>query len=1104
MTVSSQTRKAGPYSGTGSTGPFTFSFKVFQASDMLVVKADSSGTETTLVLTTDYTVSLNADQNANPGGTITLISALASGYKLIISSQVPYLQETDLTNQGGFYPEVITDALDKLTIEVQQIKLDTDRAAKVPLTSTISTDDLTADLIRLADSADNIDTVANNIGDVNTVAVNISDVNTVADNIADITNFANRYQGAQATDPSTRINGDPLQNGDLYFNTTYNEMRVFSDAAWRSTINYAATVERFNGTGSETVFDLSAAPLGENNTQIYISGVYQQKNTYSVTGTTIRFDTAPPSGTGNIEVVIFQSLIASTETDSSLVQYVPQGTGGVTRTVQARLRDRVSYNDYSSLRAALETGKRVLIPSSVTSISISTTDSPYILPYLDRIDAEAGLTLNLASGTHTTSTGSIANIGQNNNITLTGANVVSTTLSSIASVSGSAGNWTVKINVADTTGIAVGDVIQINDVAPGKILFSSASLTRRPYSNEMAIGIYSMGEISTTTGGTTATTTASACGSFLQSGDLVTIRGETKVVDTVGTNSFTVTTPFEYGITGFQWWYYHKANTGTIAASASSTITGTGTAFTTEANVGDLLVVDGRAYKITAIASDTSLTVTHAATIASSSPYTIMAAGILHEGSFLVTGISENEITYTSKARHVSKLPVNGIVYGTVKAIKTVLKQSGTGDGLRYQRGATLGSVSKVALVGNNSSTTSSGVRTNYDPTGNSGTYNVGASVANLDGNVAAINWGSGATLSSGCTLHAMYAHFCNNLSRGVSSEDGGQAYLRDTVVSHNNGIGILGGGGYVRISSATICANSLQGMRINVGQGVYGDSWNVWGNGSHGAMAEGGCGMHFVDSISCCNGGSGVNFQNGPSGRVSRTMFAGNANYGISSYSANMEAGQIWATGTGTTGYGGVVASRGSIDLNYSAQTGNAGAGIYSTGGNRCYAEYTVQRGNNSYGIRAEDFNSSVLAYNSKQSGNAAENLSSDGGMISDPLTQYGVHRQTTRYSGRVTIANDAVTTVDFGSAPRILKVAFHCDQSATLQGAIRIRTLNSLGCASIYGTGFSTTTGVLTGTTGAPGAVTFSPAADGKLYIENRSGGSRTITYDTMGYIY
>jgi outer membrane protein assembly factor BamA len=39
-------------------------------------------------------------------------------------------------------------------------------------------------------------------------------------------------------------------------------------------------VQNFTGTGSQTVFTLSAASAGENFTFVYINGVYQQKNTY--------------------------------------------------------------------------------------------------------------------------------------------------------------------------------------------------------------------------------------------------------------------------------------------------------------------------------------------------------------------------------------------------------------------------------------------------------------------------------------------------------------------------------------------------------------------------------------------------------------------------------------------------------------------------------------------------------------------------------------------------------------------------------------------------------------------------------------------------------
>ena len=61
-------------------------------------------------------------------------------------------------------------------------------------------------------------------------------------------------------------------------------------------------VDNFTGTGSQTTFTLTASSLGENYTFVYINGVYQNKNTYSVTGTALTFSTAPPL-TSLIEVM---------------------------------------------------------------------------------------------------------------------------------------------------------------------------------------------------------------------------------------------------------------------------------------------------------------------------------------------------------------------------------------------------------------------------------------------------------------------------------------------------------------------------------------------------------------------------------------------------------------------------------------------------------------------------------------------------------------------------------------------------------------------------------------------------------------------------------
>ena len=135
MTISSTIRKAGPYSGNAITVSFPFTFKVFATSDVYVVQTDLFSVETVKALTTDYTVVLNPDQNASAGGTVTMLIAPPAGYLLTISSQVPNLQPTDITNNSGFYPKVVVDALDRLTILVQQLALGVASAIQVPISS---------------------------------------------------------------------------------------------------------------------------------------------------------------------------------------------------------------------------------------------------------------------------------------------------------------------------------------------------------------------------------------------------------------------------------------------------------------------------------------------------------------------------------------------------------------------------------------------------------------------------------------------------------------------------------------------------------------------------------------------------------------------------------------------------------------------------------------------------------------------------------------------------------------------------------------------------------------------------------------------------------
>jgi hypothetical protein len=68
--------------------------------------------------------------------------------------------------------------------------------------------------------------------------------------------------------------------------------------------NLTPVIYNATGDGSTVVFALASAPTSENTTNVYINGVYQQKNTYSISTITLTFSTAPPI-TSLIEVSYF-------------------------------------------------------------------------------------------------------------------------------------------------------------------------------------------------------------------------------------------------------------------------------------------------------------------------------------------------------------------------------------------------------------------------------------------------------------------------------------------------------------------------------------------------------------------------------------------------------------------------------------------------------------------------------------------------------------------------------------------------------------------------------------------------------------------------------
>ncbi len=73
--------------------------------------------------------------------------------------------------------------------------------------------------------------------------------------------------------------------------------------------------DAISGTSGQN-FTLSQTVSDEKVTQVYINGVYQHKDTYSISGTTLQFSSAPPSGS-DIEVITFDTVVAADGTLSA-------------------------------------------------------------------------------------------------------------------------------------------------------------------------------------------------------------------------------------------------------------------------------------------------------------------------------------------------------------------------------------------------------------------------------------------------------------------------------------------------------------------------------------------------------------------------------------------------------------------------------------------------------------------------------------------------------------------------------------------------------------------------------------------------------------------
>ncbi len=130
MTVSSSINKVS-YVGNGIVKEFAVPFKFFENADLEVYFKTENIAQKKLVENEDYTVVGAGNEN---GGTVTLTDVPQTGDKVVILRVVPMTQEIDYQENEIFPAETQERALDKLTMEIQQLNEKTSRAVIVPVT----------------------------------------------------------------------------------------------------------------------------------------------------------------------------------------------------------------------------------------------------------------------------------------------------------------------------------------------------------------------------------------------------------------------------------------------------------------------------------------------------------------------------------------------------------------------------------------------------------------------------------------------------------------------------------------------------------------------------------------------------------------------------------------------------------------------------------------------------------------------------------------------------------------------------------------------------------------------------------------------------------
>ena len=262
---------------TSTLHTYAFHRLVPKATEVTTVAANATNIAAAGANTTNITTVANNNSNINTvagiSSNITTVAGIQANVTTVagISSDVTAVA-ADATDIGAVAAKATeigrlgtADAVaDMNTLGTTAIVSDMDTLADISsnittvagISSNVTTvAGIQANVTTVAGISSNVTSVANDATDIGTVANSINNVNTVASNISNVNSFAGTYQIASSA-PSTDGAGNALAAGDLYFDTSANELRVYNGSTFQGGVTATGNLAGLGAntfTGDQTI-----------------------------------------------------------------------------------------------------------------------------------------------------------------------------------------------------------------------------------------------------------------------------------------------------------------------------------------------------------------------------------------------------------------------------------------------------------------------------------------------------------------------------------------------------------------------------------------------------------------------------------------------------------------------------------------------------------------------------------------------------------------------------------------------------------------------------------------------------------------------------------